>query len=86
MEEKVTINNEIGLHARLAAHFIQVSNSYRSDIFVEKDGTLYNGKSLMSILSMGAVKGDVISLHISGEDEREAMNNLKALFDKEIAP
>ena len=35
--KSVTINNQVGLHARPATFFIQKANSYRSSIWVEKD-------------------------------------------------
>ncbi len=35
-----TIQNELGLHARAAAQFVQTANKFRADITVEKDGEL----------------------------------------------
>lgn len=79
MEEKVTISNEIGLHARLASKFVAISNSYNSKIYIVKDGNVYNGKSLISIMSMGAANGDTILIRADGEDSKEALDQLKAL-------
>ena len=36
--QEVTINNEVGLHARPATFFIQKANEFKSGIWVEKDG------------------------------------------------
>lgn len=79
MEEKVTISNEIGLHARLASKFVAISNSYNSNIYIVKDGKVYNGKSLISIMSMGAANGDTILIRADGDDSKEAVDQLKAL-------
>lgn len=80
MEEKVIIENEIGLHARLASKFVSISNSFDSDIYVEKEGRNYNGKSLISIMSMGAANGETITIRATGHDSRQALDKLKALL------
>ncbi|MTI46283.1 HPr family phosphocarrier protein [Sporosalibacterium faouarense] len=76
----VVVKNETGLHARPATIFITEASKYKSDITVEKDGKEYSGKSIISILSMGAVKGDKLTLSISGEDEKKAATELEGLF------
>ena len=35
--QNVTINNEVGLHARPATFFIQKANEFKSGIWLEKD-------------------------------------------------
>ncbi|MDR0324505.1 MAG: HPr family phosphocarrier protein, partial [Oscillospiraceae bacterium] len=34
---EVTVNNQVGLHARPATFFIQKANEFKSSIWVEKD-------------------------------------------------
>ena len=36
--KEVTVNNEVGLHARPATYFIQKANEFKSGIWVEKEG------------------------------------------------
>ena len=43
----VTIQNNVGLHARPATFFIQKANSYKSSIWIEKDDRRVNAKSLL---------------------------------------
>ena len=43
--QEVTINNEVGLHARPATFFIQKANEFKSGIWVEKDERRVNAKS-----------------------------------------
>lgn len=83
-ESKVTIKNEIGLHARPASLFIQEAIKYSSSIAVIKDEKTYNGKSIMSILSMSAGKGQEIIIRATGEDEEEAVKGLINLINKQI--
>ena len=83
-EAKVTIKNEIGLHARPASLFIQEAIKYSSNIAVIKDEKIYNGKSIMSILSMSAGQGQEITIKATGEDEEEAVNGLINLIENKL--
>ena len=55
--QNVTINNEVGLHARPATFFIQKANEFKSSIWVEVEDRKINAKSLLGVLSMGITKG-----------------------------
>ena len=72
----VTINNEVGLHARPATFFIQKANEFKSGIWVEKDERRVNAKSLLGVLSLGIGKGTEITLLADGSDEKEAVDAL----------
>ena len=76
--QNVTINNEVGLHARPATCFIQ--NEFKSGIWLEKDERRVNAKSLLGVLSLGIVKGTTITLLADGADEKEAVTALCELI------
>ena len=77
--QEVTINNEVGLHARPATFFIQKANEFKSGIWVEKDERRVNAKSLLGVLSLGITKGTTITLLVDGSDEKEAIAALSEL-------
>ncbi|MCT4598969.1 MAG: HPr family phosphocarrier protein [Vallitalea sp.] len=81
--EKFTaeVRNEVGLHARPASVLTKTTSKFKSDITISKDGKDYNAKSIIGILSMGAKKGDTVSLTIEGSDEEKAAEILKSLFE-----
>ena len=56
------VRNKLGLHARAAAQFVRVSSKYDSDIRIKKDGYEVDGKSILGVLSLAAIKGIVISI------------------------
>ena len=85
ISRKVTIKNSVGLHARPATFFIQKANSYKSAIWVEKEDCRVNAKSLLGVLSLGIVKGTVITLIADGADEATAVEGLAALVEGEFA-
>ena len=77
--QEVTINNEVGLHARPATFFIQKATEFKSGIWVEKDERRVNAKSLLGVLSLGITKGTTITLLADGSDEKEAVAALSEL-------
>jgi len=80
LEKNLTIINRLGLHARAAVKFVNVANRFNSSIKIEKDGNEVDGKSILGILTLAAVKGSQIKLRISGEDEKAALNALVTLI------
>ena len=83
--QNVTINNEVGLHARPATFFIQKANEFKSGIWVEKEERRVNAKSLLGVLSLGIVKGTSINLIADGPDEKEAVEALIELISSNFS-
>ena len=81
VSRSVTIQNNVGLHARPATFFIQKANSYKCSIWVEKEDCRVNAKSLLGVLSLGISKGMSITLIADGSDETEAVNGLTELVN-----
>jgi len=79
VEDVFEIVNELGLHARAATKFVQTSNRYRSDVAVEKDGQVVNGKSIMGVLMLVASKGTSIRVRCSGADAQACLDALREL-------
>lgn len=79
----VEITNDEGLHARPASEFSKTSMKYKSDIKIYKnrEEKAFNPKSILSIMSMGAVKGDVLRIEAAGEDEGSAVEALKTILE-----
>jgi phosphocarrier protein len=77
VEEQVVVKKVHGLHARPATVFVQLANKFNSSVRVEKDGEVVDGKSIMTILSLGVNTDMEIKLIIEGDDAREAMDDLK---------
>lgn len=79
VEKALTIKNELGIHARPAAQFAKLASSFKSSVYIVKNGLEVNGKSLMMILTLEAGFGSKITLKIEGEDEEAAANALEDL-------
>ena len=79
--KEVTVENQVGLHARPATFFIQKANEFKCGIWVEKDERRVNAKSLLGVLSLGIVGGTTITLIADGADEKEAVAALSELIN-----
>ncbi len=74
--KEVTVENQVGLHARPATFFIQKANEFKSSIWVEKEERRVNAKSLLGVLSLGIVRGTTIRIIADGADEQAAVDGL----------
>lgn len=83
-KETFTLTNDLGLHARAAAKFVEVTNRFLSDIIVSRGTTSIDGKSIMGIISMSIQKGDTIEISINGVDEVDAMTTIEKLISEEL--
>ena len=75
--KEVTVENQVGLHARL----IQKANEFKSSIWVEKEERRVNAKSLLGVLSLGIVGGTTIRIIADGADEQAAVEGLIKLVN-----
>jgi phosphocarrier protein len=79
--KEVSVQNQVGLHARPATFFIQKANEYKSSVWVEKDERRVNAKSLLGVLSLGIVGGTKIRIIADGADEQQAVEGLVKLVE-----
>ena len=77
----VTVKNSLGLHARPAVMLVKATSKFKSDIRFLKDDLEIDGKSILGVLMLAAEKGSKIIVKIDGEDEKEALGKIKALFN-----
>ncbi|MEE8117541.1 MAG: HPr family phosphocarrier protein [Gemmatimonadales bacterium] len=80
-ERIVVIVNPLGLHARPAAEFVKLASSYQSEITVQKDGMVVNGKSIMGVMTLAAECGSKLTIRAEGKDAEQALVALVALVE-----
>ena len=80
VRREVRITNELGLHARPAAQFVKRANSFRSEIWVVKEGKRYSAASLIEILRANLDCGATATLEAHGVDAEEALETLEKLL------
>ena len=83
----VTIANIRGLHARAAAKFVKLAETFSSDITVTKDDMRVSSRSIMGLMMLAATQGSVIRICAVGADAASALdattNLVKRKFDEE---
>ncbi len=80
-KKEITIKTEEGLHARPAALFTKKAAEFKgTKIYVYKDDTKANAKSIMSVLGLGAASGTNIIIEAEGPDEEKAVEELCAIL------
>ena len=84
IEKEVILQNKLGLHARPAALFVKAASKFKSEIKVQKEDLIVDGKSIMGLMMLAAESGSKLTLQINGEDENEAMNELIELFKEKF--
>lgn len=75
-EGKFVIISEFGLHARASANLVKLASKYKSDIFIEKEGKVVDGKNILGVISLLGVKGSIITVRVQGEDAKEAFEEI----------
>jgi phosphocarrier protein HPr len=81
---KVSVCNKLGLHARPASLFVRTANRFQSEVFVEKDGEVINGKSIMGLLMLAAGPGSQLILRAEGTDASQAVSELETLVRRKF--
>lgn len=84
IEQTVTIGSKSGLHARPAAVFVQNAKGFQSKITLSKNDKIVNGKSILSVLTLGAEQGDRVVLQADGDDAEPAVSKLASLLEGDL--
>ncbi|MEA2063870.1 MAG: HPr family phosphocarrier protein [Gemmatimonadota bacterium] len=81
---KVKVINKLGLHARPAARIVATTKNFVSDISLSKNDMQVDAKSIMGVMMLAAESGSEIVLSAEGEDARQALEELAALFESKF--
>ena len=77
----ITISNRLGLHARASAKLTKLATSFKSEVFMSRNGRKVNAKSIMGVMMLAAGIGSEIEIETDGDDEQAAMDALRKLID-----
>ncbi|RXK88797.1 HPr family phosphocarrier protein [Chlorobaculum sp. 24CR] len=80
--QEVIITNSAGLHTRPAAAVVKLASKFKSEFFIEMEGSAINAKSIIGVMSLAAPKGSRMVLRLEGEDEAEAARQLIDFFEQ----
>ncbi len=78
----LTVVHQSGLHARPAAQFVKLANSFACNITVRNLTAAKppaNAKSVLGVLTQGVNQGHQIAVEAEGEDAEAALEALRQL-------
>lgn len=76
----VTVVNPGGLHARPASLLTKLVKGFECEIELYKNGDTskkHQPKSILSVMALGAIKGDNLTFEANGKDEKEAIKAIE---------
>jgi phosphotransferase system HPr (HPr) family protein len=88
-EGDFTVQRELGLHARPAGRFVALATRFASDIQVTRAGSddeWVSGRSVLSLLSLGASRGTRLRVRAVGSDAAEAVAALGRILEEPNEP
>ncbi len=80
----VTINTEVGLHARPASLFVKKASEFSATITVQKGERQVDAKRLLGVMSLGVKNGESITITAEGPDEQAAVDALRRLVESDF--
>jgi phosphocarrier protein HPr len=80
--KNLVVQNEYGLHVRVASRVVQKIKALKSKVIIFKGCKKANGCSILQLLMLCATKGSEIQLKVSGENEELTLIELTELFSQ----
>ena len=81
INQKITIINKLGLHARAAAKLVGVTGRYGCSIEIGTQGKMVDAKSIMSVMLLAASKGTILDLKVTGDGAQQAVDDILHLVN-----
>ena len=78
---EATIVNKLGLHARASAKLSQVASSFKSEVWLSRNGRRVNAKSIMGVMMLAAGKGSSVTVEAEGDDASAAIEAVRKLIE-----
>ncbi|MBO0705703.1 MAG: HPr family phosphocarrier protein [Candidatus Dormibacteraeota bacterium] len=81
-EISLKVDNDVGLHARPAALFVQTAARFQDTTIEVRNGTATcDAKSILQLLTLGVGPGTVITVRAEGGQADEALDALRNLVE-----
>lgn len=84
LSRRVTITNDLGLHARSAAKIAKLAQNGKSNVWIIKDGKKADASSIIDILTLICPKGSIITLKIDDQSDLGILNDLVQLIESDF--
>jgi phosphotransferase system HPr (HPr) family protein len=85
VSRQVVVNNPQGIHARPADLLVRLAKQFQSKIELVRENQRVDAKSILELLTLGAVQGTALVLEAEGPDAEQALSAIAELFAANFA-
>lgn len=78
------VTSDSGVHARPAMMLVKEAMKYECEVFLVKDKSEANAKSIMSVLALGITNGTQLLIRAEGDREHEIVDALAAMIQNDF--
>jgi len=78
--ESIPVFDRLGLHLRAGAQLVRTAARFQCQVRVSHGGRSVNAKSLLQLLTLGAIYGTVLEFYADGEDSSQAIEAIRVLL------
>lgn len=79
LNKELTIKHNF--HSRYVKNFINKVSTIKSDVYFEKNDRRINAKSIIGLLSLNVVIGDVVGVYVSGNNRDLVENDMSKVIE-----
>jgi phosphocarrier protein len=80
---EATVKNSRGIHARPSSEIAKTALKYQSDITIKYEDRTANAKDVLQLIMLELFEGSNVIIEAEGEDEEDALEEIKKLVEKE---
>jgi phosphotransferase system HPr (HPr) family protein len=84
LQRTVKVLNSEGLHMRPADKLVRAAVGFQSTIELEREGQVADCRSMISLLTLGAMQGCELTLRAQGPDADVAVAAIVQLFESQF--
>ena len=80
IQKELEVLTRAGIHARPASVISSIAQKYPCDVTIVKENMTINAKSIMGIITLGAIYRTKLTLITDGEGEEECADEMEKAF------
>ncbi len=77
---EVVIHSPLGLHARPAVKLVEILQPFNSDVYVHCGQNQADAKSVVDLLTLGAINGSELFFYAKGDDAPVCLEHIAEFF------
>ncbi len=82
---KVVVKDVNGLHARPAGKIAEIAQKHAGGVFLIKNELRYNAKSIINLISMGVLFGDVVLVDVEDDEDGMIGKRIASIIEGDVA-